>query len=68
METFKATITCPSREIAKEFATAWSRYSLCGHTVSAKQADGTAYVILYGITEDKKEWIEKKVSAIRESL
>lgn len=53
-----ATLHFPTYEQAKQFATAWSRATLRGYSISPKQADDSGKVYLDGITEESKAWID----------
>lgn len=62
METiFNAELKFPNREYANNFAIAWSRHTLSGHTVGH---DGT--VSIYGVTEDNKQWISEYIEKYTE--
>jgi|GEM_PF-3052753 len=54
----EATLNFQDRNQANEFAKAWSRKSLMGHTVSKDNS-----VSIYGITDDLKLWIDNYVDA-----
>ena len=41
------------------------RYSLQGHTLSAKNADGGATLTLYNVTANDKEWIDGQIAGLR---
>ena len=60
----KATITFPTYEQAKAFATQWSRKTLKGYSRSSKQSDGSGAVTLDGITEENKKWIDSTIRII----
>lgn len=60
----KATLKFTSYEIAKSFATAWSRYSKRGYSLGPKSPDGGAELVLDGVTEADKEWIDSAASTI----
>lgn len=64
----KATIHFPTYEIAKEFATAWSRATLRGYSLFPKQADGSGKVSLDGITPESKAWIDSHVEKLNSKL
>ena len=57
----QATLTFTSYLMAKDFATAWGRFSRKGHSLSAKNKDGGATLTLYGIEEKHKNWIDNTV-------
>jgi len=59
---FSAKITFKSRQEAQEFATAWSRFTKRGYTLSATKPDGSAEVSLDGITPTAKQWINNRVA------
>ena len=60
----KATLTFKTQALAEAFAIAWSRETLTGHTVSSVQADGSAYVVVYNVTEDRKTFIDTYTAAL----
>lgn len=62
METiFSAELKFPNRKDADDFAIAWSRHTLSGHTVGS---DGT--VSIYGVTEENKQWISEYIKKYTE--
>jgi hypothetical protein len=61
-ETSKATLTFASYETAKEFRTAWTRFSKRGTSLSPRNANGGATLDLWGVTEDEKPWIAAKIA------
>tara|TARA_R110000803_G_scaffold79043_3_gene144426 strand:+ start:666 stop:839 length:174 start_codon:yes stop_codon:yes gene_type:complete len=52
----KATLNFKSRKQANDFARAWTRKSLMGHTVSKHSVE------IYDITEDLKSWVDDYVA------
>mgnify|MGYP003122791695 CR=1 FL=1 len=50
----KATLTFPTQETAKSFATAWACNTLKGHDMSAKKEDGSFDVTVYDVDDAKK--------------
>jgi hypothetical protein len=58
---FNAELEFPNRKDANDFAIAWSRHTLSGHTVGS---DGT--ISIYGVTEDNKEWISEYIKKYTE--
>ena len=64
----QATISFPSREVAQAFATAWSRYSLKGYSLSPKALDGSAKVTLDGVTTEHATWINETVAKLNAQM
>lgn len=64
--TFTATITMPSRDSARSFASLWAQKSMMGYDLSATHLDGTATLKLYNVTPELKDWIEETVSRFGE--
>lgn len=62
--TFKASIKFNSRAEAQQFATAWSRFSKRGYTLSAADVTGVSSVILDGVKESDKAWINARIAEI----
>ena len=60
----KATIKVPSRDMAKEFASAWATRSLTGYDMSPTSKDGETSVSIYNITEELKLWVDEKISSM----
>lgn len=60
----KATINFPNSTMANNFATAWSRATLEGHTVSATKEDGSVGVTVYDVDDNKKIFIENYINEI----
>jgi hypothetical protein len=60
----KATIKFPSRDMAKEFASAWAFRSLTGCDMSATSKDGETSVSIYNITDELKVWVDEKISSM----
>lgn len=56
----KATLNFENRNQANEFAIAWTRKSLMGHTISKASVD------IYGITKELKSWIDSYVAKINQ--
>jgi len=56
----KATLTFTTRQQAEDFAKAWSRKTLTGHTVSAGMQN--VQVTVWNVTDQLKEWIETYVN------
>jgi hypothetical protein len=63
----KATIKFPSRDMAKEFASAWAFRSLMGCDMSPTSKDGETSVTIYNITEDLKVWVDEKISSMNKT-
>jgi len=49
----KATLTFPTRQLAEDFATDWSRKTLSGHTVGSGEEN--VEVSIYNITDGDKD-------------
>lgn len=62
-----AKISFPTRHMAQFFAMCWSRHSLRGYTLSQKQPDGSAYVILDGLKLQDCDWIEETVQILNKT-
>lgn len=60
----KASIKFPSRAMAQEFASAWSRATLRGHSITASAPDGSAEVWLDGVTDESKAFIDSWVESL----
>jgi len=58
----KAILEFPSRDMALELATQWSRFTKRGHTLSATKQDGKCEVTLDGVNPDEKDWINARVA------
>lgn len=58
-----ATLTFHCRAYATAFTTAWGRFSLRGHDMSATAADGSTSVTVHDVSADEKEWIDAYVHA-----
>lgn len=54
----KATLTFPTVEGAKSFASAWVCRMLTGYDMSKVKKDGSVYVTVYDVDEEKKKFIE----------
>ncbi len=61
----KATLTFPTKQMAENFATAWSRHSLNGHTIGS--GDTNVKVSIYNVNEDNKEWIDKYIANLNKN-
>lgn len=57
--TYSADIEFNNLKDAEDFAKAWSRHSLSGHTVSPDNI-----VSIYDIKEEDKEWIDSYINNI----
>lgn len=51
----KATLTFPTRSMAQQFCTDWSRKSLTGHDMGA--GNENVQVKVYNVTEELQVWI-----------
>jgi len=60
----KATLTFNNVETAKEFASKWAYETLTGHDMSAVKNDGSVDVTVYGIDENKKQFIESHIRGL----
>lgn len=60
-----ATLTFPSRALAKAFATAWTLHTATGHDMSAGDAP---LVTVYGVDSERKLWIDSYVSSLNATL
>lgn len=60
----QATLTFPNRAMAELFASAWARYTLQGHDMSATKENGSVSVTVYHIDEIRKEWLDNYVNSI----
>ena len=60
----KATLTFPSIQMAKHFASSWACKTLCGHDMSSVNGDGSVSVTVYDVTEEGKQWIDSYVNEI----
>jgi shikimate kinase len=58
----KATLTFHSMELAKDFASKWTRHTLTGHTMSAVKPNGIVTVDVCNIDEAKKVFINSYVN------
>ncbi len=62
----KATINFPTRAMAERFARDWSRFTLCGHSISAGTKDVS--VSVYDVTDERKDWIDRYTSNINSQI
>jgi len=62
MKTFNACFTMPSRELAVEITKMWSRKTFRGHSLWARQEDGSNKVTLHGALEIDKPWLEATIN------
>lgn len=62
--TMKATLTFPSRDMAKKFASEWAHYTLTGNDMSATKDDGSVDVTVYDVTNERKKWIDSYISQL----
>lgn len=51
------TIKFENINIAKIFATAWSRYSLRGYDMSHIMCDGSVSITMYNVKNEDMDWI-----------
>ena len=58
----EATLTFTNRIQAEQFAKAWSRKTLTGHTISAGIEN--VQVTVWNVTDELKEWIDSYISAL----
>lgn len=56
-----AKLEFPTRAMANDFATAWSRKTLMGHTVGGNTVE------VYNVTGELKEWIADYISQLEET-
>lgn len=61
--TATATLRFASYESAKLFCRDWSRVTLRGYDMSAKDANGGASVTLYKVGEDDRQWIDARIAS-----
>lgn len=57
--TVTAKLEFPNRAMATEFATAWSRKTLMGHTVGGNTVE------VYNVTDELKEFITDYISQVQ---
>jgi hypothetical protein len=57
----KATLTFPSRRLARLFTYGYAHNTLKGHSMSPTQPDGTVVVELYNVTDSDRAWIDGEV-------
>mgnify|MGYP001286414152 CR=1 FL=1 len=62
----KATLTFPTRQLAEDFATDWSRKTLSGHTVGSGEEN--VEVSIYNITDGDKDWVDNYVANLNKKL
>ena len=58
----KATLTFNNIDTAKKFATFWACNTLTGHCMSAVKTDGGVDVVVYNVTDEKKQIIESFIN------
>ena len=58
-----ATLTFPDRQSAEDFAKAYSRHTLRGHSISPDTDNGVS-VVVDGLSETDRRWIDNHVQAI----
>tara|TARA_R110002020_G_scaffold149522_1_gene325845 strand:- start:119 stop:313 length:195 start_codon:yes stop_codon:yes gene_type:complete len=59
-----ATLTFNNVEMAKTFAIAWGRRTLCGCDMSRVKSDGSVSVKVYDVDSKKKEFIDNYIKTI----
>lgn len=64
MNLLNATINFPSRSMAQEFATEWSRASLIGYSMTPTQEDGSCKVTCYKVNDGLKIWIDNYITKL----
>ena len=62
----EATLTFEKRNQAEQFAKAWSRKTLSGHTIMS--GNENVKVHIYDITDDLIVWIDSYVSEINKTI
>lgn len=58
----KAKLTFTNRDSARDFGSAWVRFSLRGYDLSATGPDGTTTVTVHNLTDPEKQWIDTYVT------
>ena len=58
----KATLTFNNIDTAKKFTTFWACNTLTGHCMSAVKTDGGVDVVVYDVTDEKKQIIESFIN------
>lgn len=61
-----AELTFHIRSQALDFAKAWGRKTLMGHTISGSGSGGKTTVSIYNVTEDHKIWIGDYINSVNE--
>jgi len=59
----KATLSFNDIDTAKQFASYWSCNTLTGHDMTAVKSDGSVDVIVYNVTDEKKQLIDSFIAS-----
>ena len=59
----KATLSFNDIDTAKQFASYWACNTLTGHDMSAVKPDGSVNVIVYNVTDEKKQLIDRFIAS-----
>ena len=59
-----ANITFPKLSQAEDFAKAWSRHTLTGHTIGSGTEN--VKVTLHDVTDEQREWIDDYISKVNQ--